>query len=56
MADGVAYPTQDHVSNVNEWAEPPYVDPDEAQKDRLRKELSALEEAEAKVKAGIPGA
>jgi chromosome segregation ATPase len=45
MADGVAYPTQDHVATQSEWAEPPYVDPNEARKAQLRAELDQLEAA-----------
>jgi hypothetical protein len=43
MADGVAYPTQDHVASNSQWAEPPYIDPNEAEKAALRARLDQLE-------------
>ena len=45
MADGIAYPTNDHVRAGVGYEEPPYVDPNEARKAQLRAELDQLEAA-----------
>jgi hypothetical protein len=45
MADGMRYPTSDHVSDQAEYEKPPYVDPNEARKAQLRAELDQLEAA-----------